>query len=178
MERIIGGRFATKAEADVAARRIFAYKDESDVCIFHNNAPGQHAQYPLGGDEDNDPSVGDEGADKSAATTAVVAGAVAGAVAAAAGPVAALAAAGVAAYTGSLVGAFNASNAATAAPHPHMRRPAGIILAVHVATVDEETRVIDDLKGAGAMDVEEAEGEWRDGDWVDFDPLATPKLVH
>lgn len=37
MERIIAGRFGTKAEADIAAQRILGYINDDDVSIFHNN---------------------------------------------------------------------------------------------------------------------------------------------
>jgi hypothetical protein len=31
------------------------------------------------------------------------------------------------------------------------------------------------LRQQGAMDIEEAEGVWRDGVWADFDPTVLPK---
>jgi hypothetical protein len=37
--------------------------------------------------------------------------------------------------------------------------------------------VIYTLRAEGAVDIERAEGEWRDGDWVDFNPIAAPRLV-
>ena len=30
---------------------------------------------------------------------------------------------------------------------------------------------------SAARDIEQAEGQWLDGDWVDFDPVAVPRLV-
>ena len=33
------------------------------------------------------------------------------------------------------------------------------------------------LRAHGAKDIERASGMWRDGDWVDFDPVASPHLV-
>jgi len=37
--------------------------------------------------------------------------------------------------------------------------------------------VVELLQRMGATDIERAEGIWRNGDWVDFDPLAPPQLV-
>jgi hypothetical protein len=48
---------------------------------------------------------------------------------------------------------------------------------VRIANPATEQRIVDTLRAQGAADIEEAEGEWRDGDWVDFNPVAKPKLV-
>ena len=53
----------------------------------------------------------------------------------------------------------------------------GIFLAVRVTRQDVEQRVINELKPIGAADIEKTEGKWRDGTWVDFNPVAVPKLV-
>ena len=55
MDQIIAGRFPTKAEADVAAAGMADYVATNDICIFHNNAPGQHGVHPGGDDEHSDP---------------------------------------------------------------------------------------------------------------------------
>jgi hypothetical protein len=91
MERIIAGRFHTKGEADGAAALIVQYADSADICIFHNNPPGQHDQFGAGGDEDEDP--GTRGAGRTAAGSAVAGGIAGGAVGAVGGPVVAIAAA-------------------------------------------------------------------------------------
>jgi hypothetical protein len=57
------------------------------------------------------------------------------------------------------------------------RRPGGIMLSVRIAEPANEERVIATLRAEGAADIEEAHGQWRDGDWADFDPVATPRLV-
>ena len=36
---------------------------------------------------------------------------------------------------------------------------------------------IEALRAQGAADIEQAQGEWRDGDWADFNPVAAPRLV-
>lgn len=49
MELIIAGRFPTKGEADAAAALLSSYVATADICIFHNNPPGQHDAYAAGG---------------------------------------------------------------------------------------------------------------------------------
>jgi len=175
MERIIAGRFPTKGEADAAAALMSTYVAAADICIFHNNPPGQHDAYAAGGDEDEDP--GTEGAGKSAAGTAVAAGLAAGAAGALGGPVVALAAAATGAYLGSLAGAMGGIGDAGGKTHASDRRPGGVMLSVRIATPVNEKRVIAVLQAQGAADVERANGLWRDGDWTDFNPIAVPQLV-
>jgi hypothetical protein len=175
MERIIAGRFHTKGEADAAATLIAQYVGTADICIFHNNPPGQHDVFAVGGDENEDP--GAEGAGKSAAGTAVAAGLAAGAIGALGGPVVAIAAAGVGAYSGSLAGALNGLGNNDDKPQASDRRPGGVMLSVRIANPASEQRVIAILRAEGAADIEQARGVWRDGDWVDFNPVAAPRLV-
>jgi hypothetical protein len=175
MDRIIAGRFATKATADAVAATLFAYTAQKDICIFHNNPPGQHDVLPLGGDERVDP--GAQGGAETAIGTALAAGIAAGAVGLAGGPVVALAAAGVGAYAGSLVGALNGLGDAEPQPHPPRRRPAGIILAVRVDLPAGEGQVVSDLQKGGAVDIERANGHWENGDWADFNPAEAPHMV-
>lgn len=175
MERIIAGRFQTKDDADGVAALIAQYVDAADICIFHNNPPGQHDAYIVGGDEAEDP--GAEGADTSAASTAVAAGLTAGAIGALGGPAVALAAAAVGAYSGSLVGAMAGLGNHEDTLRAPERRPSGVMLSVHIANPVNEKRVIATLRAGGAADIEQAHGEWRDGDWLDFNPVAAPRLV-
>ena len=174
-ERIIAGRFETKGAADKAAGMLSDFVSTDDICIFHNNPPGQHDAYPVGGDEDEDP--GSRKADSSSATTAATAGLTAGAIGALGGPITALAAGGVGAYVGSLMGAAEKlGDEEGKSPGPD-RRPGGVMLSVRIADPANEDRVIGTLRAQGAADIEQAEGEWRDGDWVDFNPIARPRLV-
>jgi hypothetical protein len=175
MERIIAGRFQTKGDADAAAAVIAQYIDTADICIFHNNPPGQHDAFAGGGDEDEDP--GAKGAGKSAASTAVAAGLTAGAIGALGGPVVALTAAATGAYLGSLVGALAGLGNDDDTLRAPERRPGGVMLSVHIANPVNEKRVIATLRAEGAADIEQAHGEWRDGDWADFNPVAAPRLV-
>lgn len=174
MDRIIAGRFQTKATADSAVTTMGGYLAQKDVCIFHNNPPGQHDVAPMGGDESVDPGSRD-GAESSLGT-ALAGGLAAGAIGMLGGPVVALAAAGVGAYTGSMVGAIGGLGDDDPPPHA-MRRPAGVIVAVRLAFAGDEQRVIADLRRGGAVDIEHANGIWDDGDWSDFNPAAAPQLV-
>ncbi len=54
-------------------------------------------------------------------------------------------------------------------------RHAGVLLAVHIAP-EQEATVARVLRDAGGMDVERAQGQWSQGSWVDFDPVAAPRL--
>ena len=178
MDRIIAGRFETKAKADVAAAAIVRYVDRADICIFHNNPPGQHGTSHVpeikAVTEEENPGL--EADNKSAVATAITAGLAAGAVGLVGGPVVALAAAGVAAYTGSLVGAMGGMQDAQSQQLPNLR-PAGVILAVRISRETNEKYVLRDLNTSGAKDIEQAEGKWRDGDWVDFNPIQEPNLI-
>ena len=51
-----------------------------------------------------------------------------------------------------------------------------MMLAVRVDPANEKT-VIDVLRAAGVEDLERAQGDWQDGQWVDFDPLAPPHKI-
>ena len=51
------------------------------------------------------------------------------------------------------------------------------MLSVRIANPVNEKRVIATLRAQGAAEVEQAQGEWRDGDWADFNPVAPPRLV-
>jgi hypothetical protein len=175
MEQIIAGRFHTKGDADVAAALIAKNVAAADICIFHNNPPGQHDAFPLGGDEDEDPAA--QGAGKSTGSTAVAAGLAAGAIGALGGPVVALAAAATGAYVGSLAGAMTGLADHEGHPHAPARRPVGIIVSVRIAGPGIEKSVIATLRAQGAEDIEQAQGEWRDGDWTDFNPVSAPRLV-
>lgn len=176
MQRIIAGRFQSKDRADAAAVLLEQFTAKTDICIFHNNPPGQHDALILGGDEDAD-SVA-EGAGKTAVNAAIAAGLGAGAIGALGGPVVALAAAATGAYVGAFGGALQGlGDDKDGKPHAPDNRPGGVILSVRIADIVNEERVIATLRTEGALDIEQAEGEWLDGDWVDFDPVTAPRLV-
>ncbi len=184
MSLIVAARFDAFADAESAARRLFALGfPEEDVSIFFVNPGGQHGRYPLGGDEASDPSA------RSALRGAIGGAALLGTVGALIGLLISLAAdgsiwtllpaVGVGAYIGSLAGALLATRATARAEQAGQStgavRRAGVLIAVHV-TVESEARVAETLRDAGGKDVEKAAGNWLAGNWVDFDPVAAPIL--
>ena len=173
MENTIAGRFQTEDEATSAAASLGDVVSKDDFCIFFNNQPGAHDS-----ERDADSS-GDQGAGKGAATGAVSGGVVAGTIATlVGGPAVGAIAAAVGGYTGSLAGTAGGlskeGEGTEKALHPRL---AGMMLAVRVANADHTQRIIEGLRRHGAADIERAKGEWTNGDWVDFDPVASPQLV-
>lgn len=158
MERIIAGRFQTKDDADAVAALIGEYIDTADIRIFHNNPPGQHDAFAVGGEAHEEP-----GAE--------------GAVGAHHGQVVALAAEGVNAYSGPLVGAMAELGVYDDKPRAQERRPDGVMLKVRIANPVNEERVIAALRAAGAADIEPEHGELHDGDWANFNSVAAPRRV-
>jgi hypothetical protein len=173
MEQIIAGRFESIAKADATATLLTDYIDPTDICIFYNNPPGQHDVLFAGGDEKIDPAA--EEAHKSAFAVGATSAITAGAIGAFGGPIVALTAVGVAAYTGSLVGAMHGMEDKEDSSEPP-RRQSGVILAVHVANPKNKKRIVSTLREKGAKDIEHAEGKWRHGDWVNFNPVESPQL--
>ena len=175
MSRIIAGVFDTMTEAertrDALANAGFA---QSEITSFFNNAPGQHGigtEVTTGGDEPIDPQA--RGMEKGTAKGAAIGGAIGFAAGLTAGP-AAVATAGVGAYIGALAG--SAQSTEDAGAHT-MRRPAGVMVAVNAGTADREREAIRVLRECGADNIEQAEGIWENGDWLDFNPNAEPVLV-
>jgi hypothetical protein len=185
---IIAGRFLTQARADAA---LDALKDagfgREDYSSFYMMSPGQHDLQPLGGDSKHH-SEGTKDAGKTAAAGGAIgglAGLVVGTTAAAAmepgfTAVAGAAGAGVGAYAGALAGGLTGSRQSDpqkATPDEPAERGAGLIVAINVDRDGAEDLAIRALRSHGALEIERAEGEWRDGAWADFDPRRTPDLV-
>jgi hypothetical protein len=187
MDTIIAGTFETYAAAKQAeAVLIGSDFTTDDICTFYVNPPGQHGQFPIGGDEYADEGAhrADEDAGKGAAiggAAGVGAGLAAGAAAAAAPAAAAAAVVGAAAagaYTGSLAGALHGmgdegKNETTSASEP---RKSGVLVAVRAEDDSAALNAREIFKQSGAHDVEVAKGTWRNGEWVDFDPNRAPVL--
>ncbi len=60
--------------------------------------------------------------------------------------------------------------------HPARRR-AGVIVAARSDGAADEQTAIQVLQAESAYHIEKAEGRWSGGRWVDFDPVAEPRLV-
>jgi hypothetical protein len=192
MATIIAGRVETQQRADdliaqLQSRGIAA----SDMQAFYVNPPGQHGTYPIGGDMEADPGTEEAGLGQASgiaagAAAGLAAGAVAGAAVPPLAPIIAVAMAGVGAHVGGMAGALASTRTPdeekketeTKAPDADaidMRR-GGMMLAVRVDPANQR-KVIDVLRAAGVEDLERAQGDWQDGQWVDFDPLAPPHKI-
>jgi hypothetical protein len=176
MSLIVAGNFASKTQADGAIQALLSAGIEPDhICSFRVNPAGQHDAYPIGGDEYVSP--GATGAGGSALRGAAIGGAIGlGAGIAAlpiAGPAGVVGGAGIGAYVGSLAGALKTMGEDEEngiPPGNAASRPAGVLVAVEAPLALERAFAADVLRQRGARDVEETEGTWRDGTWVDFDP--------
>lgn len=181
MSLIVAARFDTFPAAEEAARRLFARNFPEDaVSIFFVNPPGWHDRHPAGGDRTADPDArgASKGAYMGAGLLATVGAAVGAGVVFALGRTGfeLVIAAALGAYVGSLIGAMRvAGRRSQAQPdRPDVQvRNAGVLTAVHVAP-EQEAQAAQVLREAGGMDVERAQGRWRDGKWVDFDPVQAP----
>jgi hypothetical protein len=192
MTQIVAAEFDDFAAADAALDALRGQGfPSSHLTKFFLTAPGQHAQYPVGGDTLADPGTGE--AAPSSVKGAAVGSAAGLALGLAAtpivGPAAAIAAAAGAAaagaYTGSLVGAAQelggdkdkdqqreaAEQEALAAPKT---RPAGVVVAVNVPTPDERERATSIFWRHRANSIELADGKWDNGTWQDFNPQSIP----
>ena len=187
MATIIAGRFDTQAQADSAIDALKAAGIPSnDYTCFFLNPPGQHSQYPIGGDTHHDEGTKDSG--KSAGAAAAIGGVTGLAIGTATGAAfgepglmaaAAVAGAGIGGYVGSLAGGLAGShsgNAGQATLEEPVERAAGMMVAVRVDSGGEEG-VAQVLRAQGALEVERAQGDWRDGTWADFDPRRTPNPI-
>jgi len=174
MGTIVAGRYDTFEEAENASAHLRSIGLPGEaVSVFFNSPPGRHDRVEVNANQDADPEStrADEGAIVGAA-----AGAALGLAALAAGPLAAGAAIGIGAYVGSLAGAVNGTQQKADESNP-MRRPSGVMVAAHVGDTPLEPAAIAALRQTGALHIETADGRWIDGDWSDFDPLASPRLV-
>jgi len=186
MSTIIAGRFDTFARAETTATRLMAKGvKQDDLNMFYVNPAGQHAAYPIGGDHAADPAArkSGKGAGRGALIGAVIGAGIGICLAAAVRAwyganlqpwvlvLVVAFASGLGAYGGSLVGALSLTSQRSG-----RMRHAGVLLAAHVSP-DNTTLVANELRQNGAQDVERAEGQWRNGRWEDFDPLAAPVPV-
>ncbi len=178
MKKLIVGRFTQQTHAETTARALqrngFA---ASEMSQFFVNPQGQHNLNVLGGDVDK--SVATQDASSTAlggAVSGIGAGALLGvATIPVLGPAGPLLGAAVGAYTGSLVGALGGMDNVDP-QDPAQPQHAGVVLAVAVATDEEESTAIETMR-ANAVELQHATGELHNGDWVDFNPLIPTHAV-
>ncbi len=148
----------------------------AETTTFFLNAGGQHARFPIGGDQFADPEA--IGAGKGALAGAAIGGAagLAAGLAASplAGPAAVVGGLAAGAYAGSLAGAVGALGKGETRPEPPLNRPAGVVVAAHAPTPSQRERAIAIFRRHRAHAIEEADGKWKDGAWQDFDPVSIP----
>ncbi|MYN12222.1 hypothetical protein GSY71_03525 [Pusillimonas sp. TS35] len=187
MALIVAARFETFDAAKTAAASLMnAGVTADNLHTFFVNPAGSHNRYAMGGDRAADPdSRGAPSSTLGMAALCGVGGALIGVVITSWFDLDATliaAAAGVGAYVGSLAGAMRGLGHARPPRNPEEQRetllrkghPSGVLLAAHVGTEDER-RIALLLRDAGGVEVERARGTWRNGQWDDFDPLATPE---
>jgi hypothetical protein len=179
MAKLVTGRIDDADELQGVLNALAAAGFERhEYGAFYVGPAGQHDIFPLGGDAYRDKAT--EESAGGAATGAAMGGAAGlaiGAVGAVALPVAgiaaALAGAGVGAYVGSLMGAMSqtrhAGRSESTPEHP-VEPQGGVRIAVNVERPGTEERAMQILRDAGAEDIVPAQGEWRDGQWKDYDP--------
>ena len=185
MSKIVAGRFDEMSGAESVLQALPAAGfQRSEFESFYVTPPGQHATYPIGGDVHSD-----EGARH--AGKGAIGGAIAGGAVGLAAGIAAflifgqliviLAGLGLGAYVGSLVGALSKTHAGRAhlatVEHP-VERASGHMVAIRADRPDAEQRAAEILERHGAKDIEHTDGEWRAGDWKDFDPRMPAPAEH
>ena len=204
MSRIVAGRFQESTGAEAVLKALPAQGfNRSEFEMFFVTPPGQHATFPVGGDAFSDEGArkGSSGAAIGALMGAGV-GLLIGIIGYAIieylnvdvlGPglvtrqgedsgvglgLITIALAAVGAYVGSLIGAMSKMRSGSVrratVEHP-VERPSGLMVAINVDRHGSEPRAIETLQHYGARDIERTEGEWKDGDWRNFDPrIPTP----
>jgi hypothetical protein len=175
MSTIIAGHVETQPQVQqvIGELQRVGFSTEQ-IAYFYVNPPGQHDRYPIGGDFEKSPGAEDTG---KGAAAGVAVGAAAGLAASPAiGPLGPL----VGGYIGGLVGGLvetkdgDEETPPNAPPHEHR---SGLMVAVAADDEAMRSRAIELLRSMGAYDIELAEGTIQDGDWVDFDPVASPNVI-
>ncbi|HTS23206.1 MAG TPA: hypothetical protein VMN79_15505 [Casimicrobiaceae bacterium] len=184
MTDIVAGRFEQQTDAQAAVERLLRHGfRRDDVSSFFVNPPGQHARFPVGGDRNVSP--GARGAGVAAIAGGVIGGAVGLVFGLAAshvfGLVSTIAGAVAGAYLGVLAGALarlqDRKTARRTGADATEVRHGGIMVAAHTPTATSRDEAVRALRSSGAIDVEAAQGDWRQGQWADFDPTRPPARV-
>lgn len=188
MASILAARFETRAQADSAVAALSAAGvAATDRTVFYLNPPGQHAEYPIGGDAHHDEGTKESG--KTAGKGAMIGSATGLALGTATGAAfgegglmvaAAIAGAGIGGYVGSLAGGLagtESGNQREASIEEPVERTSGMMVALRLREGTGEDELVRVLRRAGAIEIERAEGDWREGTWADFDPRRAPQLI-
>lgn len=182
MSTIIAGRFLQQTQIEHTIEELVRAGFGRDrISAFYVNPPGQHDSYPIGGDHAVSP--GAHESDKGVAIGAATGAAVGVAATPFLGPVGTVTGGLLGAHVGGLVGSLSkmkergetgehAEDADNAAPVRH----SGLLLAIAVDP-DDSDHAANLLRSMGAMELERAEGTIENGDWIDFDPTATPHIL-
>ena len=183
MARIVCGLFDETVKADATLQALQgAGIPRSDVDSFYTPPPGQNALTPIGGDSHSDAGARKAGA--GAAVGAAIGGAVGALIAFVASrmdllpagewtAVSMVFAAALGAYVGSFMGAMSKmrhGSRRNATPEHPVETPAGRMVAVRVENHEMDSLAVEILGRNGARRLWRAEGTWRDGSWLDFDP--------
>jgi hypothetical protein len=185
MSTIIAGHFQLQDEVDRAHRELVRVGFPAErISGFYVNQPGQHDMTPIGGDhvkESPGAKETPEGLVAGAATGGAVGAAIGAVTAPVTGPVGPVVGGLVGAHVGSL---FSFSKMKEAGEREEggqnavEPRKAGMLIAVALTGPADEGRAVELLRTLGANHIERAEGSIEDGDWIDFDPLSLPVVVH
>jgi hypothetical protein len=149
---------------------------DADLETFALNAPGQHARFPIGGDEDADRSAqgGESGAPKGAALGGAAGLALGTAAIPAIGPIAA--AAGLPWAAPAFAGAVKTMG--NAPPMPRFRSGPPACGSSRTCPQGNIGNACSPRSSAADVrSIEEAEGTWRDASWFDFGPVSVPRWI-
>ena len=181
----VSGRVGTWDEAERVTRALY---DEGfsprDVEVFYTGPAGRHDVTPIGGDSHADAGSRHVGEGAALGGLGGAAAGLAVGAAVATGPAAGavlLVAAATGAYGGALAGGVAATEDGTALPdsatHP-VAKPGGVVVAVRVdRAAGDDARALRCLDRAGAIALERSPARWRDGQWVDWNPVAPREQI-
>lgn len=176
----VSGRLGTWEAAETLCRALVETGfSPVDIEVFYTGPAGRHGVTPIGGDASADAGSVHIGA--GAAQGGLVGAATGFAIGAAfaTAPVTGtvvLTAAALGAFGGALIGGVTSSEDGSTLPdtaeHP-VAKPGGVVVAIRTDRhAGDEDRALRCLRASGAIGLERAPARWRDGAWVDWDPVA------
>jgi hypothetical protein len=185
MTQIIAGHFQHQQQVQQAINQLQnSGFPENKICTFYLNPAGQHDLYPIGGDRDKSPGAKESGETmaRGAATGGVIGGVAGTAGTVVAGPVAPAIGAFLGAHIGSLVGSLSGMKEKGEQEQGNeetvILRKSGMMVAVSTEQSGNEDDAVEILRASGADLIERADGTIENGNWEDFDPLTTPRVIN